>query len=96
MPARARSLALRFCPSVILCLYLHQPPQPTRTPTAPPPLLDQLRSTTPATGQGKMPRAGQKQLALAVPAMEEQEVRARRCLGSGVDFQCGDRKGNCR
>jgi hypothetical protein len=90
MPARARSLALRFCPCIILRLYLHQPPQPTRTPAAPPPLLDQLRSTTPATGQGKMPRAGQKQLALAVPAMEEQEAHARRCLGSGVDFPCSD------
>ena len=87
MPARARSLALRFCPCVILHLYLHQPPQPTRTPAAPPPLLDQLRSTVPSTGKGKMPHDGHKQLALAVPAMEEQEVRARRCLGSGVDLQ---------
>jgi hypothetical protein len=87
MPARARSLALRFCPSIILRLYLQPPPQPTRTPAAPPPLLDQLRSTMPSTGKGKMPRDRQRQLALAVPAMEEQEVHARRCLGSGVDFQ---------
>jgi hypothetical protein len=87
MPARARSLALRFCPPVILRLYLHQPPQPTRTPAAPPPLLDQLRCTTPSTGQGKMPRDGQKQLILAVPAMEEPEVHARRCLGPRVDSQ---------
>ena len=86
MPARARSLALRFCPSVILRLYLHQPPQPTRTPAAPP-LLDQLRCITPSTGQGKMPRNGQKQLILAVPTMEEPEVHARRCLGSRADSQ---------
>ena len=87
MPARARSLALRFCTSVFLRLYLHQPPQPARTPAAPPPLLDQLRSTMPSTGKGKMPRYEQKQLALKVPSMEEQEVRACRCLGSGVDLQ---------
>ena len=87
MPARARSLALRFCPSVILCLYLHQPPQPTRTPAVPPPLLDQLRCVTPSTGQGKMPRDGQKQLIPVVPAMEEPEIHARRYLGSRVDSQ---------
>ena len=87
MPARARSLALRFCPSIILRLYLQPPPQLTRTPAAPPPLLDQLRSTTPSTGKGKMPRDGPKQLALAVPVMEGQEVRVHRCLGAGIDFQ---------
>jgi hypothetical protein len=32
MPARARSLALRFCPSVILCLYLHQRRNPPALP----------------------------------------------------------------